>query len=84
MTIDNTYRMCVITRNKLVKRDLFRVVRTPSGVVLIDTKQNLPGRGCYISKNEEIILKAKKKHSLSKALKCEVDDSYYDELLKLL
>ena len=77
------YRTCIVTHNKLLKSDLFRVVRTVIGVYF-DKNQNMPGRGVYISKSLEVILKAQKKHSLSRGLRCEVKDDIYVELIQEL
>ena len=77
------YRTCIVTHNKLLKSDLFRVVRTVNGVYF-DKNQNMPGRGVYISKSLEVILKAQKKRSLSRVLRCEVKDDIYVELIQEL
>ena len=77
------YRTCIVTHNKLLKSDLFRVVRTVNGVYF-DRHQNMPGRGVYISKSLEVILKAQKKRSLSRGLRCEVKDDIYVELIQEL
>ena len=41
-------RTCVITREKLPKKDLLRIVRTPEGEVLVDETGKMNGRGAYI------------------------------------
>ena len=43
-------RSCVITKEKLPKKDLIRVVRTPDGEVIIDTVGKANGRGAYLKK----------------------------------
>ena len=77
------YRTCIVTREKLLKEDLFRVVKV-NNVVYFDKNQNMQGRGTYIKKDLSTILLAQKKHSLSKGLKREVDDSIYLELIQAL
>jgi predicted RNA-binding protein YlxR (DUF448 family) len=42
------------------------------------------GRGAYLSKDKDLILLAKKKKLLSKALECEVSDEIYDFLITRL
>ena len=43
-------RTCVITREKLPKKELIRVVRTPEGEVIIDETGKANGRGAYLKK----------------------------------
>ena len=77
------YRTCIATRKLFLKDDLYRVVKS-NGVIQIDINQKLPGRGAYISKDLKAITLAHDKHLLSKALRCEVKDDIYAELVALL
>ena len=45
-------RTCVVTRESLEKKDLFRVVRTPEKEVIIDLKGKANGRGAYLKKDK--------------------------------
>ena len=82
MTTNNIERMCIATRVKKPLSELFRIVKTPSGIILIEEDKHIPGRGAYISKNIEAIKIASKRKLLSRALRCEVSDEIYEELLK--
>lgn len=62
---------------------MYRIVRTNDNVYF-DRYQNIQGRGVYIKKDLETIKEAFKRHSLSKALKCNVDESVYLELIQAL
>ena len=75
------YRLCVTSRSKHLKEELFRVVKTPSGVIF-DKEQKLSGRGVYILKDKSNILLAKKRNLFSKALKTQVKEEIYDLLIK--
>ena len=77
------YRLCVVTREKHLKEELFRVVRV-NNKVYFDELQNMKGRGCYIKKDLKTIELAQKRHSLSKGLRIDVDDSIYIELMQAL
>ena len=77
------YRTCIVTREKILKEDLFRVVKN-NDKIYFDKNQNMSGRGAYIKKDLNVILLAQKRHSLSKALRREVDDSIYIELIQEL
>ena len=77
-------RKCLATGQIFPKNDLFRVVRTPEGDVQLDMSGKANGRGAYISKDENAILKAKKTKSLDKALEIEVPDSIYERMILFL
>ena len=77
-------RTCVVTRENLPKESLVRVVRTPSGEVELDLTGKKNGRGAYLTKNKDVILKAKKHKILDKKLEVKVPDSLYEELEKIL
>jgi len=77
-------RSCVITGEKLPKKELIRVVRTPEGNVIVDESGKANGRGAYLKKSVETFEKAKKSKILNKKLEVEVPDSIYDELKVLV
>jgi len=79
-----TYRICAVTGDKFIKSDLFRIVKTKSGDIYLDEKQNIMGRGAYIKKDINVILLGKKRNSLSKALRCKVPESIYDSMISIL
>ena len=73
-------RTCVITGEKLAKKDLIRVVRTPEGNVIVDESGKANGRGAYLKKDIETFEKAEKTKILNKRLEVEVPSSIYEEL----
>ena len=77
-------RTCVLSKEVCEKKDLFRIVRTPEQTVVIDTKGKVNGRGAYLKKDKEIVLKAKKCKVLDKKLEIEFQEAIYDELLSML
>lgn len=77
-------RSCVISREKLPKNELVRVVRTPEGNVIVDLTGKANGRGAYLKKDIEIFEKAKKTKILNKILEVEVNDEVYEELSKTI
>ena len=77
-------RTCIITKEKLPKQELVRVVRTPEGNVVVDTTGKLNGRGAYLKKDLEVFEKAKKSKVLDRHLEVSVDDSLYEALNDLL
>ena len=77
-------RSCVITGEKLPKKDLIRVVRTPEGNVVVDESGKANGRGAYLKKSIEAFTKAQKSKILNKKLEVEVPDSIFEELKELV
>ncbi len=77
-------RSCAVTREKLEKKDLIRVVRTSEGEVFVDETGKLSGRGAYIKKDIEVLNTAKKNKALEKALEVSISDEVYDELEKII
>ena len=63
---------------------MFRVVKTPNHEIKIDATYLLKGRGCYLSKDKEVIKNAKKRHVIEKQLRIMDCQNIYDELLDLL
>ena len=76
-------RMCVVTREKYPKLELFRIVKFDNNIFL-DTTGKANGKGCYLKKDLEVISKAKKTKILNKIFECEVKDEIYDEMINLI
>ena len=77
-------RTCAYSRKVFDRQSMFRVVKTPNHEIKIDLTYHLPGRGVYLSKDKEVVVSAKKRHTLEKGLKVVDCQSIYDELIKLL
>lgn len=75
-------RCCALTKERLPKNELLRIVRDKEGNVFVDDTNKANGRGCYLKKDKEVIIKAQKSKILDRNLNIEVDESIYDELLK--
>ncbi len=73
-------RTCVITKEKIAKKDLLRVVRTPEGDIVVDLSGKANGRGAYLKKDSEVIEKARKTRTLDQILETPIPDEIYDEM----
>jgi len=73
-------RTCVVTKQKEVKERLLRVTKTKEQVVSVDLTGKAHGRGAYITKDIDIIKKARQKKILDKALDVNIPSVIYDEL----
>ena len=63
-------RKCVVTQERLPKKDLLRVVKNNEGEVMVDLSGKANGRGAYIKNDVEVLDKAIKNKSLERALEC--------------
>lgn len=77
-------RSCVVTGEKLEKRDLIRVVRDNTGRVFIDESGKANGRGAYLKRDIEVIKKAKQNKILDRRLEVEVPANIYEELEEMI
>ena len=74
-------RMCILTREKLPKKELIRIVKF-DGNISVDLTGKQNGKGCYLKKDAEVIKQAQKKKILNSVFETEVSDEIYEELLK--
>ncbi len=77
-------RLCVVTKERLEKRNLIRIVKNKEGEIFVDESGKLNGKGCYLKKDEAVIKEAQKKKILNHVLESVVPDSIYEELLNLI
>ncbi len=73
-------RQCVGCGEKGDKRDMMRVVRTPEGDITLDFKGKMNGRGAYLCKNPECLLKAFKNKGLERAFKTSISEEVINRL----
>ncbi len=77
-------RSCVVSNEKLPKKELIRIVKNKEGEVFVDPTGKMNGRGVYLKKDKDIILKAKESKILNRKLEILVPDEIYEELLKVI
>lgn len=77
-------RTCVVTKEKLEKKDLLRIVKNNEGEVFVDETGKANGRGAYIKKSLDTLEKAKKTKALDRHLEIEVPDTVYDEIERII
>ena len=73
-------RQCMGCRERLDKRLLIRVVRTPEGNVQLDFSGKLSGRGAYICPKADCLKKAQKAKSLERSLEVPIPEEVYERL----
>jgi hypothetical protein len=77
-------RLCVITKERLPKKDLIRVVKNKDNEIKIDSTGKLNGKGAYLKKDIEVINEVRKNKKLDKVLNINIPDEIYDELIKII
>lgn len=77
-----TLRMCIVTREMLPKRELLRIVKTPTNEFVLDFTGKLNGRGAYIKNSLETLQTCKKTKALNRAFKMNLSPEVYDKLLE--
>ena len=73
-------RQCMGCRERMDKRELIRVVRTPEGNVQLDFSGKLNGRGAYICPKADCLKKARKAKALDRSLEVTIPEEVYDRL----
>lgn len=77
-------RSCIVTKEKLEKKDLIRVVKNNKDEVFIDLTGKSNGRGAYLKKDKEVIKKCKQNKILDKHLETNIPDEIYEELENMI
>ena len=73
-------RQCMGCRERMDKKDLIRVVRTPEGNVQLDFSGKLNGRGAYICPKAECLKKAQRSKALDRSLDLSIPEEIYQRL----
>ena len=77
-------RSCVVTREKLPKGELLRIVKTTDGSVVADISGKINGRGAYIKKDIEVLDKAIKSKILERQLETTISLDIYEEIRNII
>ena len=75
-------RQCMGCRERMDKKTLIRVVRTPEGNVQLDFSGKLNGRGAYICPKAECLKKAQRSKALDRSLEVTIPEEVYERLTK--
>lgn len=77
-------RTCVVTHEKLPKKELIRIVRNKDNDVFVDETGKQNGKGVYLKLDESVIERARKGKILNKYLETDVSEEIYDDILKVI
>lgn len=67
-------RHCVGCGNPFPKKDLIRVVKTPDGSIELDFTGKKSGRGAYVCRNIDCLIKARKAKRLERSLNTSIPE----------
>ena len=56
------------------------MVKSPEGEISLDLTGKKPGRGAYVCRDAECLVKAKKAKRLEKAFSCVIPDGVYERM----
>lgn len=73
-------RQCIGCGEMKQKKEMIRVIKTPEENIIIDATGKKNGRGAYICKSSECLLKAVKSKGLERSLKVSIPREVYEEL----
>ena len=77
-------RQCVGCREMKDKKALIRVVKSPEGVISLDEKGRMPGRGAYVCPDVECLRRARKSRALERAFETQIPPEVYDAMERQL
>ena len=77
-------RTCLVSREKLPKQELIRIVKDNNNNVFIDLTGKQNGHGAYLKKDISILDKSQKSKALDKYLEITIPDSIYEELRNII
>jgi predicted RNA-binding protein YlxR (DUF448 family) len=73
-------RTCVACRSVRAKRDLVRIVRTPSGELSVDLRGKVAGRGAYCDPDPSCLERGLGDGAIARALEVTIDATTADRL----
>lgn len=73
-------RKCTGCGERFLKNTLVRIVKTPSGDIVLDTTGKLSGRGAYICRSAKCLKKAEKTLRADRSLSCKIPEEVYKKL----
>ncbi len=80
MTKKVPLRQCVGCGEMKGKKEMLRVLKTPEGEICLDITGKKNGRGAYLCKQKECLLKARKSRGLERSFKMGITEEVYNQL----
>ena len=79
-------RTCIVTRQERTAEEMIRFVLGPENRVVPDIRRKLPGRGVWVTANQDLVAKATRKGAFARGFKtgAKADDDLADRVGHLL
>lgn len=77
-------RSCIVTKEKLPKQELIRIVKNNLNEVFVDETGKSNGRGAYIKKDINVLNTLIKTKILEKHLDIKIPDSVYEKIKEII
>ena len=77
-------RTCIISHERLPKKELIRIVKDNLGNINIDITGKMNGHGVYIKRDNDILDRAIKTKILEKYLETSISNEIYDEIRNII
>lgn len=75
-------RQCIGCQEMKQKKEMMRVLKTPENSIILDMTGKKNGRGAYLCKNKDCLVKAHKNKGLERSFKMSIQDEIYQNLEK--
>lgn len=73
-------RQCVGCGEMKSKKDMARVIKTAEGEICLDVTGKKNGRGAYVCRSRECLMRARKNKGLERSLKTGIPGQVYEQL----
>ena len=73
-------RQCIGCGEMKSKKEMMRILKTPEDEIVLDMTGKKNGRGAYLCKQRECLLKARKSKGLERSFKMSIPSEVYDNL----
>lgn len=73
-------RQCIGCGEMKSKKEMMRILKTPEDEIVLDMTGKRNGRGAYLCKQRECLLKAKKNKGLERSFKMSIPNEVYESL----
>lgn len=75
-------RQCIACREMKDKKELIRILRSSDGEFCIDATGRKNGRGAYLCKTKECLMKAVKTKALDRSFGQHISEEVYNQIVK--
>lgn len=82
MAKKNPMRQCIGCGEMKGKKEMMRILKTPENEIVLDITGKKNGRGAYLCKEKECLVKARRSKGLERSFKMSIPNEVYENLEK--